>query len=356
MATQLVHLRGIPENEAKDRGKNVREKSFINSSAYTEGELEIRLLLERALMLADYYPEVGFYKQQVDMLENALVGGLHYNKPYYGALDNRLQATAKAIKKASKKAIPAMSVLQLTGRQNLAKGIGDPYITELDCNELYPFPGFGADTSAVDNWNDNIQKCEDQNAYRKVMNDNWEQTSYHPLYEFVVNPNSKPQTVAVKTVLHKLAISNVNEVTKISTSNIRQWTRNGVMRNNIKTANVGPLSPEETIEAIKRSGQEGIGLEIGTIIAIVTAVATLLTSASGFVNALKAKRAEDAAKFTNQLQGWGTANWGPLGEDWIIDQDGNVIPNPDSPNNSNNNMQDILPIVLLGAGAALLLN
>lgn len=351
MATKLTYIHG-PKDEVKDRVKNVRAKGFIDSPSYTDGELYIRLLLDRANMLKDYYPEQIIYQQQAALLENALTNGLHNTTPYFGQLDNRLQPTAAAITAAKARINPSMSVLHLSQRDSVLKGIGDPYISQVDCNEKYPFPGFGSDNSTIDNWENNIAKCEEQNQYRDILNDNWEETSYHPVYEFVTNPNSQPATVTTKTILHKLAISNVNAVTTISRANIREWTRNGVMRNNIQVAQVGPLSPEETILAIKQKGQEGIGIELGTIIAIVTAVATLLSSASAFVNALEGKSISDAQKFTNQLQGWGTSQWGPLGEDWIIDQDGNVIPNPDSPNN--NTQTDYLPLLLLGAGALIL--
>lgn len=345
MATKLTYIHG-PKDEVKDRVKNVRKKSFIDSPSYTDGELYLRLLLERANMLKDYYPEQLVYQQQSALLENVLTNGLHDKTPYFGQLDDRLQPTAAAITAAKARNNPSMSVLHLSQRDSVLKGIGDPYISQVDCNNKYPFPGFGSDNSTIDNWENNIAKCEDQNQYRDILNDNWEETSYHPLYEFVTNPNLQPGTVTTKTILHQLAISNVNSVTSISRANIREWTRNGVMRNNIKVAQVGPLSPEETILAIKQKGQKGIGIEPATLTAIITAVATLLSAAASFVAALENKSVSDAQRFTNQLQGWGAAQWGPEGQDWVIDPSGNVVPV------SNN--ENYLPLLLLGVGALIL--
>ena len=119
-----------------------------------------------------------------------------------------------------------------------------------DCNQLMT-GGFGNPGSV-----DAFQACQRLNYYEALFNEHLEGSAYHMLYEYIIQANQEPATVAAKSVLHKNAVGSFADIAQISRSNFKSWLRTGIMR---ETANRGgePTQPEVAISGLKQKAQEG---------------------------------------------------------------------------------------------------
>ncbi|RMH47261.1 MAG: hypothetical protein D6688_03725 [Alphaproteobacteria bacterium] len=351
--TKVKYIHGLPADEVRDRAANIKRKAFLDPFRMTEGELQVALLMEQARILAQFYPDNPDYQAAVDVLENALRKGLHV-APGNGLPvrpPESIRPLVPTIRKAAKKRNPASRRFGM--KRNPSKGIGE--IPLLDCNIQPPFdpqdledpygnprPMSWQERQLYEAWQDEVDKCKKENTWRKLLNEHWEKVAHHPLYTFLDDPNEATNVAATKKVLHDLALGNAERVTGIKYNLLKNWQRVGVMRQNAVQGGIEPLTPEQTIEALRQGAQQGIGIVPAVLTAIAQIIAAAAAAAATFLTVLKQEQPDDAVIFSNQLQGWGTEGYGPQTNDWQANA------------NVTTQQQDWMPLAL-GAAALLLI-
>ena len=355
--TQISYIHGIGKTdpgEYRDRAKLVPPQNYMNFTALTDGELRLTLLADQANILSAMYPENKVLKRSKNILVDALYKGVHNNPLPSGIYTGELATVVSAVRQAREDVRPAIG--QIFGRRNLGKGIGDPLIPYEDCqqyqeNEYGQLYGTGNyDTS-----------CLKANAIKKILNDGLEKSSHHILYEFVKNPNTQPQLVAIKYQNHRATKETVSKITKLNVENMRLWLRNGVIRHNaLKGA--GPLQPENTIDVFRAVSLEeqgkvsGIGV-IPVAVLIIQAIAAAVGACAALVAAFKQKDQQTAALW-DQMNGIGTGAFGPQLQDWnmdgVIDEQDQILQNQQN-NTGSGLLESDLAIPLIIGGTAYLL-
>lgn len=374
MPTKISLLRGIGKNVSsgstatKRVGRGARaRKRFFNFAKMTEGQFLLYQLDWQLEILERYYADpLKTYEQGRNLIYNSINSGLHSGLgvgTFTGYIPEEIKNVARAIRSAKSMTRPTGKFID---RRVITKIGMDPIaefeIPPQECidiantyGEVYP----GGPVITQDQAYENYLQCLEQNGYIQILNDNLGESAHHMLYEFVSNPNSQPSAVATKTILQKLAISKIADVTDLSRSNMKLWVRNGVMYSNTLQG-TEPFSPEESIIAVQRSEAEGINdLTVAAIVAIITAVGSALAGAAALINSFKQS---DQQLLRQNLTGFSTPEFGPQGEDWA-----NSVYNPNNPNsplNPNNpgnssggfDTSKLVPLALGGAGLFLLLN
>jgi len=331
---EIAYIHGLTaqmtDDERKQRGAEVPPMKPLDYLRMTEGEMRLSLVAEQLNILRNYYAgtsEARQYNKGFELVTDALAAGVHGASGIGVATGTGsiLATVVNQIRLAKRATAPAAGTIYTDKRKNIAGGL----VPILDCDVLYPimtsvqwnnvthnpsgYAGYYRDVSVKKH------ACVAENVWRKLLNDDVmgiEKIAHHPLYEFVENPNGMPGVVSAKSVLHKNSISSLNSLTKISHDNIRLWQRNGIMREN-SHKNGGPISPENSILAIKQAQAEGIGfLPIPIVIAILSAVTAALSAAVKFIAMLKQKQPTAEEMFRLSTQGWGNQNWGPEKLDW----------------------------------------
>lgn len=364
--TKVSYLAGIPEDEKKDRAKQVPNKPFFPVNSMTKGELRLALYREQFRILAAYYPEDRIWKQGVSIIDNALYRGVHaIGATHVGSLPGRLLPLLQQIKKAKKEIQPANNQFLISRNQ-----IGnDPLVDLLNCDPLqddindlleqinqYQTPPADlvrllGDKEAA------LQACEEENEMRDLLNEYLEESAHHLLYEWVGNANAEPPIVATKTTLHKIGQDRISQASGIDDDLVRLWMRNGIMRQNAKKE-IGPLQPEQTIQALKENAGESIGIDPATIIAIFTIIAAAAKAASAIIQAIKQTKPQQAQLFAD-LQGIGTKPWGPEAADWqlppgsVQNPDGSITLPDGTTIQPNGKAMDPATLLLIGGGVLL---
>jgi len=331
--TKIVEISGIPAlrdiaSEIKDRAKLLKPAPFYNTSALSEGELNLYLLAQRAKMLSEFYPENQSLRASFESLRDVLYNGLHRGLNL-AHLSQRLKTGPASgwLSWADRGTDPGQ------GLENLFEDAGPDGaavrgIPQVDCVAKYPLipqqqwfmMNPNATPAQYTTYSNGVQDlrfaCSKENVWRGVLNTNFEKSAHHPLYRFEANPNSATATVAAKAVLHSNSMATLANLSKISTTNIRDWQINGILAQNIAKG-AGPLTPQETIEGLKQAQTEGIGsLSVAAVIAIITAITAAVGAATSMIIAIKQKEPTAATVFEQTTQGWGTPQWGPEKTDW----------------------------------------
>jgi len=325
--TKLTYIHGlpgagyIPANELQDRSRNVPAKGYINFSTLTDGELKLALALEQVQMLAAFYPENKEYRGIADTLRDALYMGVHGPAgEHYARVANAYAQRLIAI--ARNKPGPAAKLI--TDRETTLKGPNDP-IVKNPLQECGREPG-----KILGVFNHKKQKewetCMDQIGYQNLLNKKLEDGAHHILYNFEKNPNSAPNAVAAKKVLHSTAIYKWSEITGISPENIELWVRNGVMRGNTKQG-LDPMQPEASIDLMRNGIPEkyasGVGVIDPVTLAALTKLITAIIAAVGATATLiKSLQVKDQLRFQSSLSDMGLPPFGPEENDWITDGQG----------------------------------
>jgi hypothetical protein len=338
-----IHGIGATAEERRQRAAEVPGPSLIDYTKWTEGELQLVLLAEQINMLAAYAPEDKELQKSKQILQDVLYRGVHRAGGLPGGIfTGRLATVLAAIRNARQFARPASG--KIIGRQST--GINNPLIPYEDCT-IYQEDEYGQmqPTDIVD------PDCVRANNIKKILNDNLEKSAHHILYDFVANPNATPTIVAVKTQNHRAARATLAQVSKLSSTSLKMWIRNGVIRNNI-TQGAGAIQPEDTITALKSGGVAGIGepLTVAVLVAIIKAIAAAISAAAALVMLLKQKDQQTAALW-NQLQGIGTGVFGPEQNDWYTGSGGGAGTQPGPASD----LEKYLPYGLFLAGAYVLI-
>jgi hypothetical protein len=341
-----IHGIGATAEERKQRAAEVPGPSLIDYTKWTEGELQLVLLAEQINMLAAYAPEDKELQKSKQILQDVLYRGVHRAGGLPGGIfTGRLATVLAAIRNARQLARPAAG--EITGRKNgISGGIGDPIIPYEDCQVVVDDPN-----DPLGAWTYTDAACVKRNEIKKILNDNLENSAHHILYDFVANPNLTPPIVAVKTQNHRAARATLSQISKLSSTSLKMWIRNGVIRNNIAQG-AGAIQPEDTIATLKSGAIAGIGepLTAAALVAIIKAIAAAISAASALVLLLKQKDPQTAALW-NQLQGIGTGVFGPEQNDWYTGAGGGNETQPGTAGD----IEKLLPYGLILAGAYVLI-
>lgn len=325
--TKLTYIHGLPGvgyapvNEFADRARNVPRKSYINFSTLTAGELKLALAMEQADMLASFYPEKREFGQIAETLRNALYMGVHgpSGDKYVSSTPN--EYARQIIRIARNQRGPAAKYI--TDRESTLHGPDNP-ILKNPLQECGREPG-----KILGVFNNKKQKewetCMDQIGYQNLLNQKLESSAHHILYNFEKNPNSAPNSVAAKKVLHATAIYKWAEITGISADNIALWARNGVMRSNTKQG-LDPMQPEESIElmrnAIPYKYESGVGCGPPCVVALSKLILAIVAAIGATTSLLASLKAKDQLRFQSSLSDMGLPPFGPEESDWITDGQG----------------------------------
>ncbi|MEM1323655.1 MAG: hypothetical protein AAGG75_25565 [Bacteroidota bacterium] len=156
--------------------------------------------------------------------------------------------------------------------------------------------------------------CDEMNICRAELrlfvdaSNHINESGYHMLYEFAP-ANSPEAAVVTKRVLHRNAISNLAEITKLSRENMANWAEASVMEANRKKL-LPPLYPAESIIELRDGIASGDTASVGAIpvaVAIIGAIAGALTAAAGVITSLRA----DASQLQYNAAGFGQPTFGP---------------------------------------------
>jgi len=326
--TKLTYIHGlpgagyVPVNEFADRARNVPRKSYINFSTLTAGELKLALALEQADMLASFYPENREFGQIAETLRNALYIGVHgpSGEKYVSSTPN--EYARQIIRIARNQRGPAAKYI--TDRENTLQGPDNP-ILKNPLQECGRPPGkiLGVfNNKKQQEW----ETCMDQIGYQNLLNQKLEPSAHHILYNFEKNPNSAPNSVAAKKVLHATAIYKWAEITGISSDNIALWVRNGVMRGNTKQG-LEPMQPEASIDLMRNvipaKYESGVGvIDPATITLLIKLLGAIVAAVGATATMLKSLKAKDQLRFQSSLSDMGLPPFGPEENDWITDGQG----------------------------------
>lgn len=325
----------------------VPKKNFINTLQWTDGEIGAALLYERLNIM---YSATGKreYLKNKETLKDILFVGLHSPDG-----KNKIQKLAPDV--AAK--IKSLSTKRKVRREKKKVGINDPLIPLQDCDSktlewLSGNPAAMQAYQLTGNYTNFpiYRECLEENNSISLLNNHFEESAHHLLYEYVSNPNSKPQTVATKSVLHKIAMDKIAEITDLDRGNLRSWARNGILRNSASRGFM--LSPEESIQGLEQAQREGIGFPVPAIIALISAIAAAATKVVLLIGAMEQSRAN---QLRQAAQGIGTPGFGPQKQDWIlVGPDGQPAPPGAQPSGNINHLLLIGGGLLLARGAKII--
>ncbi|MEO1260553.1 MAG: hypothetical protein AAFZ15_17280 [Bacteroidota bacterium] len=338
--TRIVEVAAINrspsfKSELRQRAKNVKGRSLIDTSALSEGEMLLHIRVQRAKMLSEFYEgtalgEALFKEWKIG--EDVLYKGLHTGfRSLTGVLENDTAGVFSAIRSGSgmtgraSKYFTWSEVKQSGGRTPNSK-IGDPLIPLTDCNQLYPLipvPPGQSEVTWIDFQGGRRDACNKENDWREMLNKDFEKSAHHPLYNFMTNPQfAKLEPIKQwKQGEHTKAINELSIHSTIKKSLLKEWQLNGVIRSNIREG-AGPLNGIESINGLiqgKLNDDRAIVgiIEVAAIIAIVKAVGAALVAAAALVSAIKQKQPSAAQLFEKQIPNWADPSFNAEKDDFL---------------------------------------
>ncbi|MEN9612071.1 MAG: hypothetical protein RLZZ628_2885 [Bacteroidota bacterium] len=335
MSKGIALLRGI---------EAVPKSNFLNYSRMTDGELDLHLRREYALLLLGAHPEhpnTQNLKKGIEMINDALYKGLHggTSTSYFRGLGDGTMYFARAIAQAKSRATPAGGILEFVKRTSI-RGGEDPLI-QID-NTLEQCKGY---LSNQGHWDSNLSQyvtgsdlkgydeCQrrmiEENEIKRMVNDHLEQGCPKWLYLFepqssLSNDATTKFQTKMKIADHQRMFSELSFHTKLSQSNLRLWTTLGVGRATAKK-NIGVLTPEQAIGVLKSNSYhpgfktqaeadaaEHIGDPI-TLICIAVIIFISATAAAGIIQTCQGKE-PTAFGYSQKVL---ADAWNAVGEDWL---------------------------------------
>jgi hypothetical protein len=307
--TKAILIHGKDWQQIKD----VPEQPFYNYELMTEGELSVSLV-----------------KRQNELYYSATGNPLFYDKAMRLGELLEFSETGKG-KPQEKAGAWAMNTIKKTYPANTGAYIGGASLGQITfeswkeaeikaCNEIRkqwndtPWIRFTQRAELRRKW----EGCFDNVQYISTINDKFEQSGHHILYNFA--EGAKPVPVQTKQVLHKIALENYSTVLGLSRENIRLWLRNGILSNNLKKG-AGTLGAEETVNYLVRQvpllkgNDPKIGLAPALLIPLLISI---ISAAAGVTVAILNRMNEaDKIKMLSNTQGLGTQAFGPEETDFL---------------------------------------
>lgn len=340
--TAVSYIHGLPNrppDEWADRARNTQGPNVRwRPGLYTVGENRLMLMADQASLLASFYPDDRQAATDLRAITEALEAGLHAKS--YQLPRGVSPRVARYIRDAAKLNMP----------EGLPQGLGGVLIPYEDCQAFmtqtldryaqYEEIIYGETEHSID--------CRERNKEIRVLNQYLEPSAPHVLYNFVRNPNAAPPVVVAKSVLQKNAVEAMHTQFGFDATNFNIWLRNGVMRANTRQE-IPPVSPEQTIELMRRGAQEGVGIDPATV-ALIVGIGKALVAAIGATTALLSSiKAQKLAKIRAAAEGLGNKSFGPDKTDWPGGEEG------EDTNEGGDASKYILPLAI-GAAAFLLLD
>lgn len=360
-----------------DAPRQTAPKQIINLKSLTGGQLTLELLDDQLRILSAHYGDPdGILQQARNLIFQAKKGHFHYNNTLpTGYVDPRLNDLLKQIKQASSNtringtpyhigdqeykrpaAYPKncddmkqtkeykdlyseyyyLSMIPYSGGSGIfSKGRDRDYYENKRYNEL---------TKYFIAFNQDLDSCHLSQQFGDLLNQHIDKSAHHMLYEFVTDPNSKPNSVGTKSILHKNGISTLGELAYIDRNNIRIMAENGIMRTN-SGANLKEITTATTIDILQQAHtvddkRARIGIfGIDDIVAIVGLIISAISAAAAMQQRMNESK---KLEFTSKVNGFGTSTYSPDPLDWTGSSSGGLM----------DAISQFVPYALLG-GAAL---
>ncbi len=346
----------VPQDEWKDRGREVPQKQFVNYMDLTGGQFNLILLREQMDILGGYYPEARReLLPAMQKIDQALQQGVHNIGYLESGVSDAMRLVNQAIRKAKNNLRPAGGSFvpaHLRGIgievENFDNGGGGYYAPGPSSSPLPP--DVQADLSKyaqlpncqkiVDELRRvsplafakkaskkaELEECYSREKLVKLLNDKLETTGHHMIYNYASATVAAPfAAVVTKRILHSNAVAGFASISNIEKKNMDMWLSNGIMRNNaLKGA--PPLQPEDTIDVFKRYyvAQKGIGEPITATITLITAIISAIAAAAGAALAIiQQLRQAEVAKLGREIT---NPDFSMEEEDFLTGKDANGIP------------------------------
>lgn len=374
--TRISEIHGlaaqVPANEFADRGKEVTTPGYIPFLSLTAGEMRLLLIKQRADLLAQFYPDVPAYRAAAQMVDGALQAGVHRGVAWVGGVSDDLQRVARAIAQAEGETWPAAG--HIFGRPTIYAGIGsiigdcEAWATEQN-NRFYGQNNstnewkFGTLVKKArrERWNNFVAECVTRKQIEQLYNDRINALAHHMLYHQLSEGYQFPNKVETKHLLHIGGIEAMGNAADMGRTLMGTWVENGVVAKNAQLG-AGPAGSVSSSFSLAEDGnaqyerykawqngqpippnpKQGKINAIGVIPAaavIISAIATAITAAAGFLSELtKLKQGAMAA-----ASGFGTTAYAGAKTDWPGSELNDLGP------------KSSLPFLLLLGGGALLL-
>lgn len=337
--TSVAYIHGPnrpPQDEWAQRAANARapQVRWRPIGTNTIGGNRLILAADQMQLLSSFYPDNQQLRTDYQALVDALEQGINTTiklpagtSPYIKALIQE----AKALLKPERAGVGALI----------------PYD---DCEALMTvsYDPYDQTQSPILSDNPGSLVCKERNAEIGILNRYLEPGAPHLLYNFVANPNAATPVVSTKSVLQKNAADAISTQFNFDRRNLNMWLRNGVMRSNA-AQNIPPVSPEQSIETMRKAGEASVGLDPATI-ALVVGILKAIVAAIGATSALLAAiKAAKRARIEAVAVGISSPSFGPEENDWrgAGTQPGNT---------NGTNLQKLLPYGLLAAAGVVLLS
>lgn len=382
--TQIKFIRGIPRPTDRfrldDSPKASHRSTYKNWQVKSEGEFALQLILDRLLIEKNYYGDPqGLYQVAENMIYNAVSAGLHTANGIasFGPLPDELMGVARDIKRARR--LTKNAAFRIAGPFDPYSN--DPIVSDTTCvsirarlDELiFQVTPVTPPNSALRREIAQLQKelaiCVDRVDHAKLLNENLEGASPDYAYAYFtsqeINQGKVARVVEGKSISQGIALERISSITKVSKNNLRIWTENGIMRQNVNNG-TQPFLGRETAYAVgyaHQANNPNIGfLDGASLIAVITLATTIITAVAQAVTASRnmfdAFKREERAIIESSIKRPGTQGFSPLEDDWFgyilptVDENGNPVNPGDSGGNgglipSNNSG------LIIGAGVAL---
>lgn len=331
--TRISYIHGIPANERADRGRMVQTPAKLPYLMLTAGEARLRLLQDRAEMLAAAYPEIRAYKQASDMLKNALNYGVHKGINFTGSISEPLQQIAREIRQAENNLRPAAGVLYK--RNPMVSGINADSVLTVNCEryaeqralDLGYYP---AGSLFLIKFYEIKADCQRRQKIENIVNDSVVKASHHTLYYGIPSAYPMPSRVYSKHLYHLAGVEGLSAATGLDNKIMQLWTENSIIARNSQSGAgvIGSvqsslyLSPDpEATWAAYVSGNSGnpkkdkMKNQVGFLPAVIAIVAAITAALTAAAELLKSLRKEDFAALS-QATGYGTEAFKSEQSDW----------------------------------------
>lgn len=397
--TKVTYIAAPPVDEWKDRSRAAAvvaaQKNYIPYTSLTKGEMTVALQMERAKLMAAYYPDNPYWREAAVMMENALYSGISgLNR--IGNVPEGLDNVAAFLVAQGRKTAPASKGAILV-RSTPGVKIGDPLVPVVlegkNCKHVTAeafraiahknWLDLGAKRFLVPNpknmplgilhtslinhplkkvrepYQEKYLDCQFKQAVEIVLNARLENASMHMLYHNMA-ANFEPAlgTVAsVKRLLHRAAVNDLSNTAAVDKIQMAAWVELGVTRSAIKQ-NLPPqnsavlsayLTPNPELYANKvlndlkvRGGATGIN-EVVTITAVTALIAGIAAALKQATELAREFNARKIATLQN-AQGFGSDAFSPEKSDYLKPKGESPIPPPKGDNN----------LLLIGGAAAVL--
>lgn len=393
--TKIVYIQGPPmiatrkarptvQQRIADGPRQQAPKRELIPAGLTEGALNLELLWDQINILIAYYGDPdGLLQQAKNLIFRARRGHFHYDSTLpTGYIDPRLFDIVKQIQRASKNTRISgtshhIGTLEYTRPKSYPKNCNEIYtpqiknlqgeLFKLNQKELQKGGGLKGEEykrylellKYIADVKNDFNECQLANEFAELLAKKIDGSAHHVLYEFIQNPNAQPGTVTTKSTLHKIAISNLAQLSHVDRANVNLMVQNGIMRTNsgLKLPSEVGIFPADAIAVLKAAGEQGykgpgIHEPISiTLLAVAKIVVALAGAISAFAAFIKEMNERKRIQFQSSLAGIATPEFSADPNDWLLNGSGTGA----GSGTITESITEYLPWILGGAAAFIFL-